>query len=79
MSLEGKVGADHARRQDEGQLRAEAEAGGHAAGGREDDAEEGVVPQDADAVDRFDPLVLIGDGLGQLYRDPGEELGKVER
>ena len=77
MRLEGEVGADHARREDEGQLRAEAEARRHAPGGREDNAEEGVMPQNSDAVDRFDPLVLIGDGLWKLHRDPGEELAGV--
>ena len=74
MRLEGKVRTDHAGRQNEGKLRAEAESGGHTTGGREDDAKKGIVPQYTDAVNRLNPFVLIGDRFGKLDRDPCEDL-----
>ena len=74
MGFEGKVRPDHAGRQNEGKLRTEAKARGHAAGCRKDDAEEGIMPQHADSVNRLNPLILIGNRFGKLDRDPREDL-----
>ena len=74
MGLEGKVRTDHAGRQNEGKLRAEAESGGHTTGGRKDYAEKGIVSQYADSMNRLNPFILIGDRFGKLDRDPCEDL-----
>ena len=76
MSFEGKIRTDHARRQYEGELWTQTEARGHATRRREDDAEEGIVAQNADSMDGFDPFVLIGNRFGKFDGDPGEDLVK---
>ena len=74
MSFEGKIRPDHTGRQNEGKLRAETEARGHPTRRREDDAEEGIVPEYTDAVDGFNPFILIRNRFGKLDRDPREDL-----
>ena len=74
MSFEGKIRANHTGRQNEGKLWAKTESRCHAASSGKDDAKEGIVPQYTDAVDGFNPFILIGNRFGKLDRDPGEDL-----
>ena len=74
MSFEGKIRPDHTGRQNEGKLRAKTEARCHAARRCKDDAEKGIVPEYTDAVDGFNPFILIGNRFGKLDRDPREDL-----
>ena len=74
MSFEGKIRPDHTGRQNEGKLRAETESRCHATRRGKDDAEKGIVPENTDAVDGFNPFILIGNRFGKLDRDPCEDL-----